>query len=699
MKNIYMKGPLFAPLSRKVEAHLPPKGTIPILLLAPSYPKRPARLHSLNYLAGTLGSSQLLDKIASNSGIKISRPNQPFFVRILDLSVAPKDFNLPVFIKRFGPAIVGVTTTSATIRQALAISELSKTNAPEALRVVGGYHVSAFPETTLQSSSFQVAAFGYGEETMAEIAMALAHYGRKEMIGQLGGVPGIAYKDHHGKILKNEPRVPKIELDELPFPHTVFGQYVLDGYAERGMQEFGSVLAARGCPFSCKYCASEVIHHRRVRARSAESVLQEIAELAASGIRLVMFDEETFTINRELDRLLGGLKELRRQFPDFHWAAETRGDKLPHAVIDKMAEAGLQQMTFGVETGDEALARDVKNSPSLRMDDITAAMEHAQSRGISIGYNLIVGFPGQGFRSILDTAKLLTGHAPDRAAVGQLELYGGTHYQKISASGGQITLRHKTDAMPSFDTADLTHEEMTGVIFDLELLIYYMRYAKKHPTMPKEMTQLMIDAIMDKFRINTLYELLIRSGNNQRDDRHSLYRKAYKSADKIFKALMDDRSNKGITFAGLMAAEADRFLACEWYQKYREALNLHPSIKNTYLDTFLRKVNFENAYCLVNLPFSTLRILLLMLVSFNELYSDGAMTTVIIEDSTTAPQMLKSKLDDKKTADINTAQASFDLEALQSGQTVRYLGIPLKFDREKRALIIASEATEAPSQP
>ncbi len=694
--------PINSALPRSIESHLPGKDVIPVLLIAPSYQSRKARLHSLNYLAGTLGSESLLDRIASNSKLGVARPGLPFFARILDLSVVPKDFNLPKFLERFGPAIIGVTATSATINDAIRIAKIAKIHIPDALRVVGGYHPTAFPQETLLSNAYQVTALGPGEETMAELAMAVAHYGRKDVIGQLRQVDGIAYKDQHGKIQQNTPRNPLIPLDDLPFPHSVFGQYVFDGYAEEDALGFGSVLAARGCPFSCKYCASEMMHQRKVKFRSAESVLQEIKELVLLGRRLIMFDEETFTIHRELDALLDGLGKIREWRPAFRFAAETRGDKLTPEVIERMARAGLQQMTFGVETGDQDLARIVKNSPNIEMSGITKSMEHARSLGISVGYNLLVGFPGQGWQSILDTARLLTDHTPDRAGVGHLQLFGGTYYERVSSKNGEIRPRHNNGALPDFDTANMVHEEMITAQALLELIIYYQLKMRQQPQAAKEIENNLVESILDELRIITLYDLLIRSKRDSRDPRETRYPRVYKSADPIFKSTVDERTNKDFSMVGLKGSMNDGLCVIESFQKYRRAINLDSSVKRPYIDPFLRNVTFDNAYLLASLPFATLRVLILTLslVYANTVgeETDKKNLTVTFEDERGAAELVKRELTGKKTSDINTAQQepSFTNTNIRSGEVVTFLGLPMQYNAETRTLTIL---TGAPSRP
>src|SRR3989339_162028 len=344
---------------QRCEAHLPPTGQPSLLLIAPRFHRR-HRLNNVSYLAGTVNSPQLMQRIAGNSALALSATGPQYHVRVLDLTLAPHNFNLQHFLKRFSPTIIGVTSTTATIEQAIAIARMAKDAAPGALRIIGGYHASALPKLTLLSSSFHIAAIGYGEETLGELALAANHYGRQALLRELAKVSGIAYKDERGQIVINPYRDYQIELDAYPFPHSVDPLFVFDDFEygeQEGLGKLDSITAARGCPYSCRYCAGEVVHQRRLRFRSAENVLAEISEQYDRGVRLLMFEEETFALHREVHEILAGIKAFRVQHPDFRLAVETRGDKLSLELVGEMVAAGLKQMAFGLESADEALAR------------------------------------------------------------------------------------------------------------------------------------------------------------------------------------------------------------------------------------------------------------------------------------------------------------------------------------------------------
>lgn len=79
------------------------------------------------------------------------------------------------------------------------------------------------------------------------------------------------------------PCTPPEDLDALPFPARhlwagPFGGNVFIG----GENYFGGgstiILSSRGCPYDCAFCASSALAPRKVRSRSAASVVEEMEQ-------------------------------------------------------------------------------------------------------------------------------------------------------------------------------------------------------------------------------------------------------------------------------------------------------------------------------------------------------------------------------------------------------------------------------------
>jgi hypothetical protein len=112
------------------------------------------------------------------------------------------------------PDIIAMTATSVHLEQAEELAAAAVRHFPQALRVIGGPHVSVLPEDFLRHSDFQVACIGEGVETMAELMLRWPWAGEKDFTR----IAGIAFKDARGNIYRNPPRRPLLHLDDYPFP-------------------------------------------------------------------------------------------------------------------------------------------------------------------------------------------------------------------------------------------------------------------------------------------------------------------------------------------------------------------------------------------------------------------------------------------------------------------------------------------------
>ena len=112
---------------------------------------------------------------------------------------------------------------------------------PDALRIIGGVHISCLPESL--SEVFDAGIIGDGEETLLDIIRE----GTRENITL---IPGTCFHDN-GKVAVN-PRTP-VDVKNLPVPR--LHKYAPYSY-ESGAVSF---ITSRGCPFRCEFCYSPVM--------------------------------------------------------------------------------------------------------------------------------------------------------------------------------------------------------------------------------------------------------------------------------------------------------------------------------------------------------------------------------------------------------------------------------------------------------
>jgi uncharacterized Fe-S cluster-containing radical SAM superfamily protein len=155
---------------------------------------------------------------------------------------------------------------------------------------------------------------------------------------------------------------PVMDLDTLPEPeYSIFNRLRYDAriyFEGRVRGNVAMIIGSRGCPYACSFCFKAMVTSQ-VRYHSPGYILSVAERLVRElGCRVFVFDDLTFTLNREWTlELLKGLKPLQVRF-----AVSTRADRLDEEMVSALARSGCVKIEIGVETAsDENLAGMGKN--------------------------------------------------------------------------------------------------------------------------------------------------------------------------------------------------------------------------------------------------------------------------------------------------------------------------------------------------
>lgn len=371
---------------------------------------------SLGALASALRDVAFLKRFGKRLGKKeinldVNNQDQLFDIRVLNLSLKPESLTVKKFLARFlsrlvtPPLMVCMTATSAQLDEAMAVARAAEEIAPNAIRIIGGAHVSVAALDFLKRSEFQLACIGEGVETLAELALQrMSPHGP-----DYSTIAGIAFKDGKDHVHLNSLRTPIMSLDEYPFPSNsieLFWEHAEDPAENR--RHLIYILSGFGCPYDCIFCAQRSIHHKRIRERSAENIYQEIEHLYTLGFRKFAFVQETF-LNHEkrIDAICRLIEDAGTQV---EWTAEARADQLTYTRLKRMRSAGLRFIQIGVETGDQVLLK--KLGKHIDLDQIIDLRGWCRNLRIDTAFYLLVGLPGQDWQSILRSALFVKDHPP-----------------------------------------------------------------------------------------------------------------------------------------------------------------------------------------------------------------------------------------------------------------------------------------------
>ncbi|HEY3317773.1 MAG TPA: radical SAM protein [Coriobacteriia bacterium] len=311
-------------------------------------------------------------------------------VSAVDFNVSGLDLaRLTGIIEYELPDVVGISAMTETYTNGLAIARRIREVSPSAVIVMGGAHPTILPAEVLAEDAVDFVVVGDGERTTVELVAALAGEGPG-----FAGIPGLGYKSPEPRV--NERR-PLQHPDDLLFPAREL--FPIEFY-----QDKYNVLTATGsCPYRCPFCSAAAIWEGRRRARSPESVVEELRVLQDDyGVDYVFFSDDIFTLDKKwVYRLLDEMKALDEPLT---WGCATRVDLVDEELLRAMASAGCIGIQFGVESGSQRILDTVKH---IKKEQVLSAVGGAVAAGIEVACSFMAPFPEDTLETLRETGDLM----------------------------------------------------------------------------------------------------------------------------------------------------------------------------------------------------------------------------------------------------------------------------------------------------
>ncbi|GMR20476.1 MAG: radical SAM protein [Gammaproteobacteria bacterium] len=295
------------------------------------------------------------------------------------------------------PAYVGITLFTVGVWGAAEIARRIKKASPATTIIVGGPHISSMgPETLQRFPEFDYAVSGEGEKILIDLLTSL------ESNDDLNEVPGILYRDK--SFIRQTPgRAINKVLDELPYPAwdllPDFPRAYKPAIYDFPRGPVATIAASRGCPFHCKFCDTSTFG-ARVRHYSPAKVFDMMNHLHDTyGVRHIMFVDDLFLASKvrvtELCNMIlkAGLKVT--------WTCTARVDTVKPDVLKLMKKAGCWEISFGLETGSNALLK--KMDKAAKVERSEEAVRWTAAAGIRSKGLFMLGFPGEDSHTIAQT--------------------------------------------------------------------------------------------------------------------------------------------------------------------------------------------------------------------------------------------------------------------------------------------------------
>ncbi|MCC6751757.1 MAG: B12-binding domain-containing radical SAM protein [Deltaproteobacteria bacterium] len=338
---------------------------------------------------------------------------------------------LEAFLRTQAFDVFGISVMISQFAAAHELARLAKRVNPRAVIVMGGIGVTVKPELAFsEGATVDYVIRGEGEVSFVALLAALCGHGRLE------GIPGLSRRSDGPSTDRTAPALLP-DLDRLPFPakHLYLPLSPTDRLPPAA---YGRLFASRGCPYRCTYCDSNKLWTRKPRFHGPEYVVEQLRELRARfGVRLVVFDDDTFALDRHRTAEL--LERLRRARLDVVWRCETRANLVTSELLRAMKRAGCRSITLGIESGSPRTIARVKKGTTR--EEMLEAARLIKSEGLLLNAFFMFGFPWEtedDFRQTLEMVHRVDANGEVGSVHSYFIPYPGTELHEELRRAGEL---------------------------------------------------------------------------------------------------------------------------------------------------------------------------------------------------------------------------------------------------------------------
>jgi radical SAM superfamily enzyme YgiQ (UPF0313 family) len=348
---------------------------------------------------------------------RVMKPYPPLGILYLSAFLKREGFSVEVFdatfrdfadfeavVKRVKPRIVGIYANIITRDNVLRLARLARQNGAEFV-LAGGPDAPEWSERYF-ANGIDIIGLNEGELTLQELIPWLQRQGMRG-IEQVRGIMFLK----EGRIHRTPPRPSITDLDSLPWPDRDVLQMeeYFGAWKSHHGQSSVSLITARGCPFHCAWCSSEVFGHTH-RQRSPKDVVDEMLMLKERYNPDIMWiSDDVLTINRKWTQEF--VREVKARNAQYPYECLSRVDLVDRDILEGLRETGCFRIWYGAESGSQKVLDSMRKGTTVAQ--VREAARVTQELGMQAGFFILLGYPDETTADIRMTIDFLKETRPD----------------------------------------------------------------------------------------------------------------------------------------------------------------------------------------------------------------------------------------------------------------------------------------------
>lgn len=295
-------------------------------------------------------------------------------------------------------AIVGLSTTIASLNVAVYIGHQIKLKNPSKIIILGGPGVFWNTQLIDPEKLIDIFVVGEGELPILEI---IRRFEENQTIESLIGIPGTIVQ-LKGKYHTFATSNPLRDIDGIPLVD--FSGFDLSQYNINSEYRPLPVLISRGCINRCSFCIDHKMN-APFRFRSPQKVFDELKYyIQKFGVQDFEFNDLLCNGNlRQLESICDLIIKERLGFRWHSYAAIRTG--MTAELLKKMKSSGCLSLCYGMESASGVVLK--KMNKSFDSGIAEQVIRDTHNAGIVTSINIIIGHPGESAKEFKKTCKFV----------------------------------------------------------------------------------------------------------------------------------------------------------------------------------------------------------------------------------------------------------------------------------------------------
>lgn len=405
-------------------------------------------------------------------------------VRILDINY--DDILKETQNERFD--IIGISSMTINYGEAIELASRLREAFPNTPILVGGVHISSLPESL--PSCIDIGVIGEGEETLYDLVSHFQKHGNFKR-QDIQHIKGICFREDENRLITTGSRSLLDPIDKIPTPNY---DILSDRYFQRralitwgGFGVESSLITGRGCPFTCKFCATTEFWRKKVRYHSTERVVRNVEDLIARGVTHIQIWDDLFTINKNRLKELAQVFRARGITEKVKFNCQPRANMIDDEWCEILKSLNVKIVLFGFESGSDRILKLLKDD-RCSVEDNKNAIITCVRHGLKVQGSVIFGSPGEKLEDMYKTVDFLRfahENGANRIWSFVMTPFPGTKMWQIALERGKVSnnmdwrlLSHQNISRPLLLDDDISVNEFEKVFMEGRKVLNSFKWQK-----------------------------------------------------------------------------------------------------------------------------------------------------------------------------------------------------------------------------